>query len=296
MLAFHLFVSGIITGMYYALIAVGLTMIFGILKIVNFAHGEFYMVGAYTFALLTANAGLSPWLALPLAAVAGAIIGWLTERLLIRPMYTGYASWTLLKDEYAVVVTFGLSLLLINLADVVIGPFSHSGVPLSSAMRIPLMGMFVSGQQIWIVVISLILLIALVLLMRHSLWGREIRAVSQNRFGASIAGIDTVRASSYVFVISGVLAALAGALLAPIIPATPDVGAFPAIKAYIIVVIGGMGSMPGSIIGALLLGLVETFGATYLSYSFRDAYGLVLLILVLVVRPQGLFGETSRRV
>ena len=296
MLALHLFVSGIITGMYYALIAVGLTMIFGILKIVNFAHGEFYMVGAYTFALLTAQVGLSPWLALPLAAVAGAIIGWLTERLLIRPMYTGYASWTLLKDEYAVVVTFGLSLLLINLADVVIGPFSHSGVPLSSAMRIPLMGMFVSGQQIWIVVISIVLLIALVVLMRHSLWGREIRAVSQNRFGASIAGIDTVRASSYVFVISGVLAAMAGALLAPIIPATPDVGAFPAIKAYIIVVIGGMGSMPGSIIGALLLGLVETFGATYLSYSFRDAYGLVLLILVLVVRPQGLFGETSRRV
>jgi branched-chain amino acid transport system permease protein len=296
MLIFTLFVNSLITGLYYALMAVGLTMIFGILKIVNFAHGEFYMIGAYSYALITMGLGWSPWLALPSAAVAGALIGWLTERFLIRPMYTGYTSWALLKDEYAVVVTFGLSLLLINLADVVVGPFAHSGAPLWHKDRIDLAGAFVTGQQVLIVGISVVLLALLALLMRYSLWGREIRAISQNRFGASIAGINTVRSSMVVFVVSGILAGLAGALLAPIIPATPDVGSFPAIKAYIIVVIGGMGSIPGSIIAAVLLGFVENYGAVYISYPFRDAYGLILLIVVLVLGPQGRCGERSRQV
>ena len=118
MLALDLFVNGLIIGLFYALMAVGLSMIFGILKVVNFAHGEFYMVGAYTYTLVSLMLGVSPWLALPLAALAGGALGWLTERTLMRPLYSGYASWGFMKDEYAVVVTFGLSLLLLNLVEV----------------------------------------------------------------------------------------------------------------------------------------------------------------------------------
>lgn len=296
MLALDLFVNGLIIGLYYALMAVGLAMIFGILKVVNFAHGEFYMVGAYTYTLISLALGVPPWLALPLAAVAGGLLGWLTERTLMRPLYTGYASWGLMKDEYAVVVTFGLSLLLINLFDKIIGPYPMRGPSLSSVTRMSVGPFMMSGQKIITAVIAIALLIGLALFIKKSLWGRQVQAVAQNRLGASIAGIDTGKASSIIFMASGVLAAIAGALLAPIINASPDVGIFPAVKSYVIVVIGGMGSVPGSIVAALLLGVLESFGAVYLSYDYRDTYGLVLLILILLFRPQGLFGERTREV
>src|SRR5256885_6317210 len=108
MLNVDLFINGLIIGLFYALMAVGLTLIFGILKVVNFAHGEFYMIGAYTYTLAALKLGLDPWLTLPLALLAGAMIGWFTERALMRPLYSGYASWSVMKDEYAVVVTFAL--------------------------------------------------------------------------------------------------------------------------------------------------------------------------------------------
>jgi branched-chain amino acid transport system permease protein len=254
------------------------------------------MIGAYAYTLVSLNLGVPPWLALFIAALAGAAIGWATERWLMRPLYAGYGSWGLMKDEYAVVVTFGLSLLLINLFDKVIGPYPMRGPSLSDVTRVAIGPFMMSGQKLITTGLAIVLLIALALFVRKSLWGRQIQAVAQNRLGASIAGIDTARASSIVFMASGVLAALAGALLAPVINAAPDVGIFPAIKSYVIVVIGGMGSIPGSIIAALLLGVLESFGAVYLSYDYRDTYGLVLLILILLFRPQGLFGERAREV
>lgn len=296
MLALDLFINGLIIGLFYALMAVGLTMIFGILKVVNFAHGEFYMIGAYTYTLISLNAGVPPWLALPIAAIAGAGIGWATERWLMRPLYTGYASWGLMKDEYAIVVTFGLSLLLINLFDNVIGPYPMRGPSLLDIPRIAIGPIMMSGQKLVTVLLSVALLAGLGFFVKRSVWGRQIQAVAQNRLGASIAGINTARASSIVFMASGVLAAIAGALLSPVINPAPDVGIFPAVKSFVIVVIGGMGSIPGSILAALTLGLVESFGAVYVSYAYRDTYGLILLILVLLLRPQGLFGERSREV
>ena len=152
----------------------------------------------------------------------------------------------------------------------------------------------VSGQKLVATAVAVVLIASLALALRYSLWGRQIQAVAQNRLGASLAGIDTARASSLVFTLSGALAAVSGALLAPIINASPDVGAFPAVKSYVIVVLGGMGSFPGSIVASLALGVLESFGAVYLSYDYRDTFGLLILVLVLLVRPQGLFGEKGR--
>jgi branched-chain amino acid transport system permease protein len=296
MLAIDLLVNGLIFGLFYALMAVGLAMIFGVLKVVNFAHGEFYMVGAYTYVLVSLKLGISPWIALPMAAVAGAALGWLVERLLMRPLYAGYGSWSIMKDEYAVVVTFGLSLLLINLVDKIVGPYPYRGPALIETSRFAIGPVMLNGQKLIAAGISLALLTGLALFIKRSLWGRQIQAVAQNRLGASLAGIDATKTTSMIFAISGLLAALAGALLAPLINPAPDVGAFPAIKSYVIVVLGGMGSMWGGMAAALLLGVLESFFAVYVSYHYRDAFGLLILILVLLFRPQGLFGEKGREV
>ena len=295
-LALDLFVNGLIFGLFYALMAVGLAMIFGVLKIVNFAHGEFYMVGAYAYVLVSMKLGVSPWIALPLAALAGAGLGWLVERTLMRPLYAGYGSWSIMKDEYAVVVTFGLSLLLINLVDKIVGPYPYRGPPLIETSRFPVGPVMLNGQKLIAAGLSVALLVGLALFIKRSLWGRQIQAVAQNRLGASLAGIDATRTTSLIFAISGLLAALSGALLAPLINPSPDVGAFPAIKSYVIVVLGGMGSIWGAMIASLLLGVLESFFAVYVSYDYRDAFGLLILIAVLIFRPQGLVGERGREV
>ena len=296
MLAFDLLANGLIYGCFYALMAVGLAMIFGVLKIINFAHGEFFMVGAYTYVLIALKLGVSPWLALPCAALAGALLGWLVERLLMRPLYQGYGSWGLMKDEYAVVVTFGLSLLLINLVDKVVGPYSFRGPALIDVSRFALGPIMLTGQKAIAAVVSILLMIGLALFIKRSVWGKQIQAVAQNRLGASLAGIDATRTTSLIFVISGVLAALSGALLAPMVNPSPDIGAFPAVKSYVIVVLGGMGSIWGAMLAALILGVSEAFFSVYISYDYRDAFGLIILVLVLLFRPQGLFGEKGRQV
>jgi branched-chain amino acid transport system permease protein len=296
MLALDLLVNGLIFGLFYALMAVGLAMIFGVLKVVNFAHGEFYMIGAYAYVLISLKLGVSPWIALPIAAGAGAALGWLVEKSLMRPLYAGYGSWSIMKDEYAVVVTFGLSLLLINLVDKIVGPYPYRGPALIETARFSFGPVMLNGQKLIAAGISLTLLIGLALFIKRSLWGRQIQAVAQNRLGASLAGIDATRTTSLIFAISGLLAALSGALLAPIINPAPDVGAFPAIKSYVIVVLGGMGSIWGGMAAALLLGVLESFFAVYVSYNYRDAFGLLILVLVLLFRPQGLFGEKGREV
>jgi branched-chain amino acid transport system permease protein len=295
-LSLDLLANGLIYGCFYALMAVGLAMIFGVLKIVNFAHGEFFMVGAYTYVLVALHFSVSPWLALPCAAAAGAALGWAVERLLMRPLYAGYASWGFMKDEYAVVVTFGLSLLLVNLVDKVVGPYSYKGPALIETSRFALGPVMLTGQKAIATVVAVVIMIALALFLKKSVWGKQIQAVAQNRLGASLAGIDATRTTSLIFALSGMLAALSGALLAPLVNPSPDVGSFPAIKSYVIVVLGGMGSVWGAMIAALIVGVSEAFFSVYGSYDYRDAFGLAILVLVLLVRPHGLLGEKGRDV
>ena len=296
LLSLDLLANGLIYGCFYALMAVGLAMIFGVLKIVNFAHGEFFMIGAYTYVLVALNFSVSPWLALPCAAIGGAALGWIVERLLMRPLYAGYASWGFMKDEYAVVVTFGLSLLLVNLVDKVVGPYSYKGPSLVETSRFALGPVMLTGQKAIATVVAVLIMVGLALFLKKSVWGKQIQAVAQNRLGASLAGIDATRTTSLIFAISGMLAALSGALLAPLVNPSPDVGSFPAIKSYVIVVLGGMGSVWGAMIAALIVGVSEAFFSVYGSYDYRDAFGLAILVLVLLLRPQGLLGQKGRDV
>lgn len=296
MLALDLVFQGLITGVFYALMAIGLSLIFGILKVVNFAHGEFYMVGAYAYSIAAAAFGVPVWLCLPLAFLVGALLGYGTEKTLMRPLYAGYSNWAGMKDEYAIIVTFALSLLLINTVDKVVGPYSVRGPELVDISRMAIGPFMASGQRIVSLGVGIIVLTCVLAFLRFTFYGRQIQAVAQNKLGASLAGIDTGTVSAMVFAVSGGLAAFAGALLAPIINASPDVGLFIAAKSYVIVVIGGLGSIPGAIVASLFLGVFESFAAVYISYDYRDTFAFVFLILVLLVRPQGLFGEKVRAV
>jgi branched-chain amino acid transport system permease protein len=230
MLTLDLLINGLVIGVFYALMAIGLSLIFGILKVVNFAHGEFYMVGAYAYTLLALMVGVSPWLALPFALIVGLLLGLVVERLLMRPLYSGYTSWGVMRDEYAVIVTFALSIFLINVVDKVVGPYAYKGPPLIDISRITIGPVAISGHRLIAAIVAVAVIVAVALINRYSFWGRQIQAVSQNRLGASLAGIDTAKASAIVFSLAGGLAAVSGALLAKIIKPTPDVGVFPAIK------------------------------------------------------------------
>jgi branched-chain amino acid transport system permease protein len=201
-----------------------------------------------------------------------------------------------MRDEYAVIVTFALSIFLINVVDKVVGPYAYKGPALIDISRITIGPIAISGHRLIAAIVAIAVIVIVALIIRYSFWGRQIQAVSQNRLGASLAGIDTAKASAIVFSLAGGLAAISGALLANIFNPTPDVGVFPAIKSYVIVVLGGMGSVPGSIIASIILGVLESFGGVYISYQYRDTFGLFLLILFLLFRPQGLFGEKAREV
>ncbi len=296
MLTLEAIVVGLLMGVFYGLMAIGLTLIFCILKVVHFAHGESFMIGAFTYTLLALWLGVPLWLAIAGAILVGGVVGVIVERLLIRPLYEKFGDWQSMRDEYAIIVTFGLSLFLVNLANQIFGPYPFKGPDLTSVARFEIGPMIIGGQRLVAAAIGGVILVAAYAFIQYSFWGKQIRAVAQNRFGASIAGIDPRRVSMLVFALAGGLAALSGALLAPLFHATPDVGVLPALKSFVIVVLGGMGSPIGSIVGGLILGVLESLGALYISYTYRDTFAFVILILVLLLRPQGLFGERAREV
>jgi branched-chain amino acid transport system permease protein len=296
LLNLEILLTGLLMGAFYALMALGLTLVFGILKVVNFAHGEFFMIGAYAYTLLVVRGGVPYTLAILTAVALGALAGIVVERLLLRPLYTGAIGPGPLRDEYAIIVTFGLSLFLINGAYQVLGPYPIKGPDLVAASRIEILGFFVSPHRLLASGIAAVTLGAAVWMIRTTVWGKRVQAVAQNRFGAAIAGIDHARVSALVLGLSGGIVALSGALLSPLFHAYPDVGGFPAVKSFVVVVLGGMGSIAGSILGGLLLGVLDNFGAIYVSYEYRDTFGFVILMFVLLLRPEGLFGERAREV
>jgi branched-chain amino acid transport system permease protein len=179
MLTLDLLINGLIIGVFYALMAIGLSLIFGILKIVNFAHGEFYMVGAYAYTLSALSLGISPWLALPFALVVGLLLGLTVERLLMRPLYSGYTSWGVMRDEYAVIVTFALSIFLINIVDKIVGPYAFKGPPLVHISRITVGPLAMSGHRLVAALIAIAVIVIVALIIRYTFWGRQIQAVSQ---------------------------------------------------------------------------------------------------------------------
>jgi branched-chain amino acid transport system permease protein len=288
--------NGLVIGSFYALTALGLSIIFGVLRIVNFAHGELYMIGGYAYFLLVASLGMPPLPAVLLAAGVLFVIGALIEVSLVRPVYTGKVDR---PDEYAIMITFALAILLQNLMLSVFGPWPQRPAPLFRG-RVEIGELIISGDRLSGALMGIIIIAVILVALRYSWAGKAVRAVSQDRQAAETLGVNVGRVSMYAFGLGSALAGAAGALIGPVFNVTPVMGVIPVIKAYVVVVLGGLGSIPGAILGALILGQVEVFGTvlvpdTSRALAYKDAYGLIVLVLVLLLRPQGLFGERERR-
>lgn len=294
---FHLLsqylLSGIVIGVIYSLMALGITFIYSVMKMINWSMGEFYMIGSYVqYALLASLLGWDRWyLALPLAMASVFVLGLVVQRFLLRPMYVGGVER---RDEYATVMTIALMVLFRNLAIVLGGPNQYS--PRDYAKPTTLLTLPLSGNRFVALIGAMVLLALFYLLVTRTWAGRALRGAAQNRVGIQTAGIDVLRLDMLAFGVGVAMAAAAGALLAPDFLVYPENGAISTFKGFEIIVIGGLGSILGSVVGGVLLGVIEALGSVFISPAYKDLYGFLLLIALLVLRPTGLFGERERTV
>ncbi len=286
--------NGLTIGIIYAVIAAGLTVIFSILKIVNFAHGEIYMMGGYFAYFAISLLGIPPLSAVLVAMLVSFLLSVLAERALLTPLYS---PTTERKGDYGILVTFGISIFLRNLALIIYGPYPLR--PPSFFTGVLIVGpLIMTWDRVFAGGAGIAMLIGLVLFLHRTAWGEALNAVSQSRELAAIVGIDDQRFYMLAFGLGGALAGGAGALVGPIYSLSPSMGLIPDTQAFAIVVLGGMGSVGGSILAGLLIGVSESmfvalFPDPSRSLTYAQAFSLVILMIVLLVRPTGLFGRAS---
>ncbi len=283
--------SGLVIGVIYSLMALGITFIYSVMKMINWAMGEFFMIGSYVqYALIVTVLGPTLWwLALPVAMASVFLLGLVVQRVLLRPMFVGGIER---RDEYATIVTIAMMVFFRNLAIVLGGPNQYA--PPDYARPITLGTLPISGNR-FVALVGTVVLLGLFFLVIKKTWtGRALRGAAQNRVGIQTAGVDVLRLDMVAFGVGVALAAAAGALLAPDFLVYPENGAISTFKGFEIIVIGGLGSIMGSVVAGVLLGVIEALGSVFISAAYKDLYGFLLLIALLVFRPTGLFGERER--
>ena len=284
-------ISGVMIGVLYALMALGITFIYSIVRMINWAMGEFYMLGSYIQYVVVAYAlGRDYWWLAVIVSTAGTfLVGYLLELILIKPMHARAMER---RDDYATVVTIALLLMLRSLAVALGGPYQYrpeTNLPIMWVGPLPM-----EGARVMAFVFALVALALFYVVISKTWVGLALRAASQNRVAAQTSGVDVFKLDAVAFAIGVALAGLAGALLAPLFMVYPTNGAVTTVKGFEIIVIGGLGSIPRALIGGVLLGVVESLGAAFISSPYQNAYGFALVLLVLLVRPYGLFGERGR--
>jgi branched-chain amino acid transport system permease protein len=284
-------ISGVMIGVLYALMALGITFIYSIMRMINWAMGEFYMIGSYLQYVLVAFV-LGPdlwWLAIVISTAGVFALGLLTEWSLLKPIFTKPPE---VRSDYATVVTLALLLMLRSLATGLAGP--NQFTPGSNLPIVMIGPMPVAGARLAAFLFALLALAVFWAVLRYTWYGLALRATSQSRVGVQTAGIDVLRVDRAAFAIGVALAGLAGALLAPVFLVFPTNGLVTTVKGFEIVVIGGLGSIPGALIAGVLLGLIESFGAAFIDSAYQNIYGFALVLLILLLKPNGLFGERGR--
>jgi branched-chain amino acid transport system permease protein len=276
-------VNGILTGGLYALIAVGLTLTFGVMRFINLFHGELLMIGMFITFWLFHLFGIDPLVSLFAATAALFLLGLLTQRFLINPVLKQ-------PEMNQVLLTLGISLFLYSSARLLFGARIRQARGFSSEIILDLGNVSVNLHYLLSFGVVVVISLLLYLLLMRSDMGRGIRAMVQDREAAQLVGINVDRLSMLTFGIGAAAAGAAGSLLLPIYFLYPQVGWAFLFKAFIIVVLGGLGSFTGALAGGLILGVVEALSATYFSAGYQNAVGFIIFILVLLLRPSGLLG------
>jgi branched-chain amino acid transport system permease protein len=281
-LFFQLLVNSIIAGGIYTLVAIGYTMVYGVLKFINFAHGDLAMVGAYITYFLIQYAGLPILPSIGIAVISVAALGILIEKIAYKPLRNA--------PRLAPLITaIAISIFLQSAVMLLFGARTKT-LRIVSAKGLMFLGAYITPIQIIIVVTSILLMILLNLYLRHAKLGKAMRATSDEMTIASVVGIQVDRVISYVFGIGSALAAVAGILIAFETNLNPIMGFILGIKAFAAAVVGGIGSIRGAMVGGFIIGFAENFGIWYIPTGYKNSVAFVILVLVLLIRPSGIFG------
>jgi branched-chain amino acid transport system permease protein len=280
-------VNAVILGGTYALLGIGLTLIFGIMRVVNFTHGELYAFGAYSVYLVAAALGLDFFLGLLVAVAAGALLGALIEITLLRPMRSADIDTVMLVMIGGWIVMQNTELLVWGgVAKAIVTPFPDAPLVIGPVS--------IAWLRVFVLVVALLLIVGSYLVIHRSKLGKAMRATFQDTDTAALMGVNIQGVYTATFALGSGLAAAAGALLGPVFLVTPTMGDLASLKAFAIVILGGLGNITGATIGGFILALVEEIGAGYISSGYRDAMGFLIIIAVLLFKPTGLFARAER--
>lgn len=280
--------SGVSLGSVYAIIALGYTMVYGIAKMLNFAHGDVIMVGAFTVYTIASTMGMNPLLAVLVSVVVCTLLGMLIERIAYKPLRQATSSLAVL------ITAIGVSYFLQNVALLIFGANTKSFTSVVTWGGISLLDgkLKISGITIVTIVVCIIIMISLMTFINKTKAGQAMLAVSEDKGAAQLMGVNVNGTIALTFAIGSGLAAIAGVLLCSAYPSlTPYTGAMPGIKAFVAAVFGGIGSIPGAFIGGILLGVIEILSKAYISQQLSDAIVFAVLIIVLLVKPTGIMGR-----
>jgi branched-chain amino acid transport system permease protein len=289
-LFFEILIRGSLFTTMYIFMTIGLLLIYGQMRMVNFAHGEFYLLGGYIFYCLSPILGL---LSIPISVIIVFGIAFLIERGLLHSAFVGKIEK---PGEYALLITYAISLFIKNFVIEVFGPFAKF-IPslLPYSINIPYINIDVEGSRIVYSLVAIFVLIALYLFRIKTRMGRAFDAVAQNRMAARIRGIDDSKVASISFSLGCALSALAGIFISPTISLYPAVGWTPVLKGFVVLIIAGLGSIMGCIVASLIVAFSEVLGNVFISPMYRDLYGFIVMMVILTIKPWGLFGEVERR-
>jgi len=279
-------ISGLATGAIYALIGLSFAIIFNSTGIINFAQGEFVMLGGMLTLLFLETLKLPLWAAIPCAIAVSTMAGLLFERLAIRPLRQP-------TPINLVIITIGGSILIRGLAMLLWGKDTHAIPPFSGDEPIAIGGATILPQHLWILGITVLIVAVNRFYFYHTISGKAMRACAYNRRAAGLVGIDVRRMVLFSFIISSAMGAVAGIIVAPLTMTAYDVGVMLGLKGFCAAIIGGMSSGIATVVGGLLLGVLESLGAGLISSGYKDAIAFIILLLILFIRPQGLFGKAE---
>lgn len=278
--------SGVLIGGLFALAAVGLSLVVGVLRVVNLVHGELVLLGAYAAYALVQLTGINPlWLA-PAAAIAVGIVAWPLQHFLIQPIVKQ-------REEVPLLTTFALSIILQNLLVYFVGADTRALDSGLNGRMWQVAGITLPAVQLICFVMALLLCIAVHVLIMHTDLGRRMRASAEDPMAAAVVGVSVQRMYAVTYCLAAAVAGLGGALLATVFSFTPNSGVEYLLTGFAVVVLGGLGSIKGTVVGGMLLGIVEAIGALLLGDGYRLFIGLVVILVLLATRPQGLFGTRA---